>query len=93
MPTSLSARKRVRQNAKRRTRNRIVKSAVRTQIRKLVAALDGGDAEAARNEFRAAARALDKAVGKGTLHRNTAARQKSRLAARLKQLALQGQEG
>lgn len=92
MPTSLSAKKRVRQNAKSRLHNRIVKSAVRTQIRKLVAALDSGEAEAARNEFRAVVRALDKAAGKGVLHRNTAARQKSRLAARLKQLASQGQE-
>ena len=92
MPTSLSAQKRDRQNAKRRTRNRVVKSVVRNRIRKLVTALDSGDAEAAGNEFRVAVRALDKAVSKGVLHRNTAARRKSRLAARLKKLAAQGQQ-
>jgi len=93
MPTSLSAKKRVRQNAKRRARNRMVKSIVRTQTRKLVAALDSGNAETASTEFRATARALDKAVSKGVLHRNTAARRKSRLAARVKLLAAQAPQG
>ena len=93
MPTSLSARKRVRQNHKHRLRNRRVKSVVRTQIRKLEAALDRSDVEAARGEYRAAVRAIDKAVGKGVLHRNTAARRKSRLAARLNRLAAGPQEG
>ena len=51
MPTSLSARKRVRQNAKRRLRNRMVKSAVRTRIHRLEAALERGDVEAAREEW------------------------------------------
>jgi len=87
MPISLSAKKRVRQNLKRRMRNRAVKSAVNTQIKKFLAALESGDLGAARNEFRAAARAIDKAVSRGVLHKNTAARRKSRLAAQLNRLA------
>ena len=93
MPTSLSAKKRVRQDAKCRLRNRAIKSAVSTQIRKLEAALESGEVEAARGEFGAAVRAIDKAVTKGVFHQNTAARRKSRLAARVNALAAQPQEG
>jgi small subunit ribosomal protein S20 len=89
MPTSLSAKKRVRQNEKRRLRNRTVKSAVKTQIRKAETALESGDAEVARTEVAAATRAIDKAVAKGVLHKNTAARRKSRLASKLHALAAQ----
>jgi small subunit ribosomal protein S20 len=93
MPTSPSAGKRVRQNLKRRARNRTVKSKVKTQISKLLAALQSGEVEASRREFRLAVQAIDKAVGKGVLHRNTAARRKSRLAATLNRLASPAQEG
>jgi small subunit ribosomal protein S20 len=86
MPTSLSAKKRVRQNEQRRARNRVVKSVVRTQIRKFLAAQESGDAEAARAQFREAVRAIDRAVTRGVLHRNTAARRKSQLAGKLAQL-------
>ncbi len=87
MPQSLSANKRVRQDEKLRLRNRAVKSAVKTQIRKFLGALEAGDAEAAAAEYRAAARALDKAASKGTLHKRTVARRKSRLAAKLNALS------
>ena len=80
MPTSQSAKKRVRQNETRRLRNRRVRSGMRTEIRKYLAALEAGDLDAARAGLRAAARALDKAVSKGTLHKRAAARRKSRLA-------------
>jgi len=93
MPTSLSARKRVRQNAKCRLRNRTIKSAVSTQVHKLEAALESGEVEAARGALKAAVRAIDKAVAKGVFHQNTAARRKSRLAARVNALAAQPQEG
>jgi len=93
MPTSLSAGRRVRQNLKRRARNRAAKSKVKTQISKLLAALESGDVEASRREFRLASQAIDKAAGKGVLHRNTAARRKSRLAAMVHRLASQAQEG
>lgn len=93
MPTSLSAKKRVRQDAKRRARNRMVKSVVKTQVRKLETAMASGNAETAQAEFASAVRAIDKAVTKGVLHKNTAARRKSRLAARVKALAAPAQEG
>ncbi|MFW6161255.1 MAG: 30S ribosomal protein S20 [Planctomycetota bacterium] len=83
MPTSLSAQKRVRQDARRRLRNRTVKAAVKTHVRKVEAALERGDIEAARAAYNAAARVIDKAVSKNVLHRNTAARRKARLARRI----------
>jgi small subunit ribosomal protein S20 len=83
----LSAKKRVRQNEKLRARNRSAKSAVRTEVRKFLATVESGDIEAAGEALRLAARALDKAASKGVLHKRTVARQKSRLAARLKAAA------
>jgi small subunit ribosomal protein S20 len=79
MPNTKSAAKRLRQSQARRARNRSIKSAVRTQMRKVREAVEAGDVEKAREQFRMAARALDKAAGKKVIHRNTAARLKSRL--------------
>ena len=79
MATTKSAMKRIRQNEKRRLRNRTVRSRVRTLI-KAARAVDGPAGSAAILE---AIRTLDKAVSKGVLHRNTAARKKSALARRL----------
>lgn len=84
MPRSGTTKKRIRQNAKRRLRNRAAKGVVKAQVKKCLTALEGGDAEARQREFRAATRVLDKAVVHGVLHKNAAARRKSRLAARLK---------
>ncbi len=86
MPHSVSARKRVRQNEKRRQRNRSVRSAVKTAVRRCREAAESGDAQAAQDQFRAAARVLDKAVSRGVLHKRTAARHKSRLARRVNQV-------
>lgn len=81
MPNNASARKRVRQEAKRRLHNRSVKSLVKTQITKArVAISTGQDAEEA---VRAAVSELDRAAKKGVIHRNNAARRKSRLMKRL----------
>jgi small subunit ribosomal protein S20 len=77
-----SALKRMRQNEKRRTRNRMVRSQVRTAVKTARAAVGEGGADA-RGTVLAAIRALDKAVTKGIIHRNTAARKKSALARRL----------
>jgi small subunit ribosomal protein S20 len=77
-----SAIKRMRQNEKRRLRNRMVRSKVRTTIKAARQALAGGEAEA-RTAVADAIRTLDKAVTKGVVHRNTAARKKSALARRL----------
>jgi len=74
-----SAIKRIRQNEKRRVRNRTIRSQVRTAVKTARAA--GGDA--LRTAVAEAIRALDKAVTKGVVHRNTAARKKSALARRL----------
>ena len=84
MPNIRSAQKRMRQEAKRRLRNRSVKSEVRTAVTKARAAIDTSAAEPQTEEaIRTAIRELDSAVSKGVLHRNNAARRKSRLMARL----------
>lgn len=81
MANTKSAKKRMRQNEKRRVRNRMVRSQVRTAVKiARTAVTGGGEARAAVLE---AIRALDKAVTKGIVHRNTAARKKSALARRL----------
>ena len=72
--------KRIRTNEERRLRNKSVRSAVRTEIRKLREAVDAGDKAAAEAQLRVAARALDKAVSKGVFHRNNAANKKSNMA-------------
>jgi small subunit ribosomal protein S20 len=75
-----SVAKRQRQNEKRRIRNHAIKSRVRTLVKRVRQAIEQGDAERATAELRVAARALDKAVGQGVLHRNNASRRISRLA-------------
>jgi len=77
-----SALKRMRQNERRRLRNRGVRSKVRTAVKTARTAL-GVAATDAREAVAEAIRALDKAVTKGVIHRNTAARKKSTLARRL----------
>ena len=79
MANTKSATKRIRQNERRRLRSRTVRSRVRTLV-KAARAVEGAAAPAAILE---AIRALDKAMSKGVLHRNTAARKKSALARRL----------
>jgi small subunit ribosomal protein S20 len=75
--------KRNRQNELRRERNKSTRSALKTQIKKFTESVETGDQGAAREAYREAARALDKAASKGVIHRNTAANKKSRLAKRL----------
>jgi small subunit ribosomal protein S20 len=77
-----SALKRMRQNEKRRLRNRIVRSHVRTAVKSARIALEETGRDP-RSTVAEAIRALDKAVTKGVIHRNTAARKKSALARRL----------
>jgi len=83
---SLSAKKRVRQNAKRRTINRARKSQVKSQVKRLETALGAGNVEAADTEFRATVKKLDKVAATSTIHKRTAARKKSRLARKLNAL-------
>ena len=86
MAHSLSAKKRIRQNAKRRTMNRARKSQVKTQIKRFEAAVSQGDPAAASEEFRLVVKKLDKVASTSTMHKKTAARKKSRLAKRLNSL-------
>ncbi len=81
MPNNAAAEKRMRQEKKRRLRNRMVKSSVKTQITKARQAITSGadDQEA----VRAAVSELDRAAKKGVIHRNNAARRKSRLMKQL----------
>jgi len=78
-----SALKRVRSSERKRLRNRAVRSTTRTMVKKARTTLEQGDLEAARQAIREAVRTLDKAVSKGVIHRNSAARRKSRLMKRL----------
>ena len=82
MPNHKSAEKRVRQNEKRRDINRGNRGRLRTGIKKLRAALEGGDAGSAQTLLPQTVSLIDKAVQKGVLHRNAAARYKSRLTVR-----------
>ncbi|MGC9670506.1 30S ribosomal protein S20 [Planosporangium sp. 12N6] len=79
--------KRNRQNEKRRLRNKSVKSALKTSVRKFNEAAAAGDTEQAAALMRDAARRLDKAASKGVIHKNQAANRKSAIAKRLSSLA------
>ncbi len=72
--------KRNRQNARRQERNKTVKSSLKTSQKKVHTAVAEGDLDTATTLQREASRSLDKAVSKGVVHKNTAARRKSRLA-------------
>jgi small subunit ribosomal protein S20 len=87
MPNHKSAAKRARQNEKRRARNRSLRAALRTQIRKFRAALASGNKELCLQLLNPTISKIDKAVNKGILHKNTAARYKSRLTKHLNTLA------
>lgn len=84
MPNTKSAKKRLRQSLERRSRNRAVKSAVKTQLRNVREALAAGNVADAQQGFQLAQKKLDQAAGKGVIHKNAAARLKSRLSAKLK---------
>jgi small subunit ribosomal protein S20 len=79
MPTSRSAKKRLRQQERRRVRNRAIRSSLRTYVKRVRTALEENDAARAETEFRVTAKKLDQASAKGIIHKNTASRYKSRL--------------
>lgn len=89
MPNIKSAKKRVRIAQRESLRNTSMKSALRTTIRKFEATYNTQDVEQTRTALFNASRALDKAVTKGLIHKNAAARKKSRLTKRLNALANQ----
>ncbi len=79
-----SAKTRIRRNERRRVINRARLSRIRTFLRRVEEAIEGGDRDAAMAAFRAMQPELQRGVNKGILHRNTAARKLSRLNARIK---------
>lgn len=72
--------KRIKTNEKARLRNKSVRSSIKTTLRKFRDALTAGDAAVISSELRSASKALDIAVAKGVLHKNTAANKKSSMA-------------
>jgi small subunit ribosomal protein S20 len=83
MANHFSALKRARQTEKRTANNRSNTSRLRTELRRLRETLGSGDAKQAKDAFGSTVSMIDKAVKKGVIHKNTAARYKSRLSARV----------
>ena len=86
MANTKSAIKRIRQNEKRRLRNRVFRGEARTFVKEARQAIQSGDPDEARAATLKAVSALDKAAVKGIIHRNNAARRKSRLMQQLAEL-------
>ena len=86
MANTSQARKRARQAEKARLHNGSLRSMVRTYIKKVVAAIQTGDAEKAKTAYAAAVPVIDRIADKGIIHKNKAARHKSRLNAQIKAL-------
>ncbi len=82
-----SARKRAKQAEKTRKHNMGLRSAMRTEIKKVISALDAGDKDAAQAAYKSAVPVIDSMVNKGIVTKNKAARHKSRLNQRIKALA------
>ena len=86
MAHSLTAKKRIRQNATRRARNRARKRGIHLKVRAFGEAIRAGDGEKSATALKAAIKTIDKVAAKGTIHKNTAARKKSRLQKQLNEL-------
>jgi small subunit ribosomal protein S20 len=87
MPNIKSQVKRMHKSEEQRQRNKSVKSALKTDIKKFESALESGDSEAAGQIFTEAARSLDKAASKGVIHKNKAANKKSRMSRDLNRMS------
>ena len=86
MANSAQARKRARQAEKHRQRNAGRRSEMRTELKKVTTAIDAGDKAAAQDALKVAAPMLDSLANKGLIHKNKAARHKSRLNAKIRAL-------
>lgn len=84
MPNTKSAIKRLKQSEVRRMRNKSIKSRTKTEIKKVLAAVEAGDIAGAESQYRVAAKCLDKAGAAKVIHKNAAARQKSRMQRMIK---------
>jgi len=87
LANSPQARKRARQAEKHRIRNAGMKSMMRTHVKKVVYAIEAGDKSAAEDAYKAAVPVLDNMARKGLIHKNKAARHKSRLNDRIRGMA------
>ncbi len=86
MANSAQAKKRARQAVKRRTRNVAKRTEFRTVLKSTVNAIESGDKEAASSAYKSAVPIIDALVSKGLIHKNKAARHKSRLNVKIKAL-------
>ncbi|MEZ6067445.1 MAG: 30S ribosomal protein S20 [Planctomycetaceae bacterium] len=84
MPNTSSAKKALRQNAKRRLLNRSQTSTLRTTVKRVRTLVESGDVAGAQEAFRVACKKLDQAAAKNLIHKNSAARTKSRMSQRIK---------
>lgn len=84
MANSAQARKRARQSIKRNLRNTQQRTQYRTAVKKIIKAIEAGDKAAAQAQFVESVKIIDRIADKGIFHKNKAARQKSRLSARIK---------
>jgi len=87
LPNIKSAMKRVKVSAAKKAHNKMVKSEMKTAIKKVKLAVAAGDRELASNLYREAASCIDKAARVGVIHKNTAANKKSGLARLVNQIA------
>ncbi len=83
MAHSLSAKKRIRQTAKRNARNRARKQQIKEAVKSFNASITAGNLDEAQEKLKIAASRLDRVADRGTIHKNAAARHRSRLAKRL----------
>ncbi len=89
MPNTTSAKKRLRQNKIRRDRNRSLRTSVRNRCKKLIKTANTGNLQETESLFLDAVKTLDKMGAKRIIHKNAAARKKSRLSAMLKKMKAQ----
>ena len=87
MPNIKSAEKRMLISRERNARNKAQKSALKTSMKKFDAAVSSGNREEAASAYKTAVKAVDKAAGKGLIHKNNAARKKSAMSAKLNGMA------
>lgn len=90
MPNIKSAKKRLRQNIATRDRNRASRSFVRNRCKNVIKAVQEGNLDQANEYYQKAVKALDQAGAKKIIHKNAAARKKSRLSAMIRKLKEQG---
>ncbi|MHB9119327.1 MAG: 30S ribosomal protein S20 [Burkholderiales bacterium] len=87
MANSAQARKRARQSESQRQHNGSLRSTIRTAIKKVIKAVEAGDKEAAKSVYQQSVSVIDRIADKGIVHKNKAARHKSRLSSAIKAMA------